>query len=298
MGLKELVNKGKCLIGLHEGEWRAASPTVCTYTRTCVRCAAKHSKVEHPWGDWRFVAEQSCEQLRSCSRCSMHEQRILHAHGDATFVSASSCEMQEVCRRCHDRRPVAARHSMTEWRFVDAEECRQVQHCSRCDVAGAQTRTLHTWGEWQHSNAHNGGVSACKRCGELQVRSATAPVGPEAPAAGESPDVKRSDSAQRHVLLVAHWRHTEIMSSGGFSLVTDTHLVLQADGRFRRWTHSASSMGSQTSEALTGSWHTEGDRLHSRTDGSGAGSAIRFTLQGDKLFFPDGGTQKLWERVR
>src|SRR5262249_42930891 len=43
--------------------------------------------------------------------------------------------------------------------------------------------------------------------------------------------------------LVGHWRHTNVMSSGGFCLVTDTHLVLDGEGRFARWSHSASGMG-------------------------------------------------------
>ena len=298
MGLMDLVNKGKCLIGLHEGEWRAASPTVCTFTRRCVRCAAEHSRVDHPWADWGFLANDACDQGRGCPRCSLHEQRVVHAFGAPALDSATSCDRHEECQRCHERRAASPEHVMTTWRFASDNDCRQVQQCSRCSADGTVTRVQHGWADWQHSNAHNGAVRVCRRCGELQAQPVTAPA-PAAHAAPQ-PSVSAADAARnpvRNPALVAHWRHTDGMSGGGVSFVNDTHLVLQADGRFRRWTHSASSMGTQTSEEFTGTWHSVGDVLHSRGEDGGTG-ALRFTTQGNTLFFPDNGSQKIWERVR
>ena len=313
MGLRDLVNKGKCLVGLHEGEWKAPSPTTCTFTRTCVRCTATHSRVEHPWSEWQFLEAGACDQGRHCQRCQLHEQRTQHAFGAAAFITTDSCQRQEECARCHAGRDVSPEHSMTAWRFVSADECRQVQHCSRCQADGTLTRTEHAWAEWQHSNAHNAPVRVCRRCGELQsrpapveqVRSAPPVITDNAIAdllarAGVPQDTQPAASqptTTRDPALVAHWRHTNAMSGSGFSMVTDTHLVLQGDGRFRRWTHTASSMGEQTSEALTGSWHCLGDVLHSRSDDGSAG-AIGYTVQGTTLYFPEGGSQKIWERVR
>ena len=314
VGLRDLVNKGKCLVGLHEGEWKAASATTCTFTRKCVRCAAEHSRVEHPWGEWRFLEAATCDQQRTCQRCQLHEQRVQHAFGAPAFVSTDSCERQEECARCHARRNVTPQHSLTAWRFVSADECQQVQQCGRCKADGTVTRVEHAWAEWQHSNAHNAPVRVCRRCGELQARPApveqaraAAPVistddvadllARAGTAQATRPAAAPSSSTTRDPSLVAHWRHTSAMSGSGFSMVTDTHLVLQGDGRFRRWTHTASSMGEQTSEALTGSWHNVGDVLHSRSDDGSAG-AITYTVQGSTLFFPEGGSQKIWERVR
>ncbi len=315
MGLRDLVNKGKCLVGLHEGEWRAASPTTCTFTRTCVRCGAEHSRVEHPWGEWRFVEAAACDQQRTCQRCQLHEQRVLHAFGAPAFVASDACERQEECTRCHARRDVAPQHNLTAWRFVAADECRQVQQCSRCHADGTGTRVEHAWAEWQHSNAHNAPVRVCRRCGELQAKAAPVEPARTAPPvitdndvadllarAGAAPGVRAATapppaSSMRDPSLVAHWRHTSAMSGSGFSMVTDTHMVLQGDGRFRRWTHTASSMGEQTSEALTGTWHCVGDVLHSRSDDGSVG-AITYTVQGSTLYFPEGGSQKIWERVR
>lgn len=309
----DLVNKGKCLIGLHEGDWKAASPTVCTFTRKCVRCAAVHTKVEHPWGDWRFLRQGDCEQQRSCPRCSLHEQRVTHAFGAATYVSSTTCDRREECQRCHTHRPAAAQHAMNAWRFVVADECRQVQQCSRCKADGSVTRTEHAWAEWQHSNAHNAPVRVCRRCGELQARPAPVDQPLSAPpvvtdaavadlharagtAQATRPAAAHQASNTRDPALIAHWRHTSAMSGSGFSMVTDTHLVLQGDGRFRRWTHTASSMGEQTSEAITGSWHSAGDVMHSRSDDGSVG-AISYTVQDSTLYFPEGGSQKIWERV-
>jgi len=294
VGLRDLINKGKCLIGLHEGEWRAASLTVCTFTRRCLRCGAEQSRVDHSWGEWHFPTADACDQGRSCLRCSLHEQQLVHAYGAAKFDSETTCDRHEECQRCHERRAASAQHVMTSWRFIGDEDCRQVQQCSRCSTDGTVTRVQHGWADWQHSNAHDGAVRVCRRCGELQVQPAAPPAAPDHTA---TPAAASASNAARNPALVAHWRHTEALSGEGFSLVTDTHLVFQADGRFRRWSHSASSMGSQTSEAITGTWHSISDVLHSRADDGGAGS-ITFSIHDNTLFFPDGGSQKLWQRVR
>lgn len=315
MGLMNLINKGKCLVGLHDGVWTAASATVCTFTRKCVRCGAVHTKVEHPWGGWRFLREGDCDEQRSCARCAMHEQRQTHAFGAATYVSETSCERQEECQRCRSQRPASVQHTMTAWRFVESDDCRQVQQCSRCHDDGTVFRVEHAWSEWQHSNAQNGPVRVCRRCGELQARPA-APVEhtrTPMPAIADNAVADllvRADSTYstgtesparasvtRDPALAAHWRHTDAMSGGGFSMVTDTHLQLHADGRFRRWTHTAGSTGEQTSEPFLGLWHCQADVLRLQYDDGDSG-ALRYTVQGTTLYFPDNGSQKIWERVR
>jgi hypothetical protein len=39
--------------------------------------------------------------------------------------------------------------------------------------------------------------------------------------------------------LLGHWRSTEMLGSGGFTMVTDTHCVLDAGGRFQWWSKSS-----------------------------------------------------------
>ena len=257
---------------------------------------------------------------------------------------------------------------MDEWRYTAEEACTQQDHCSRCQAPGTQRRIEHTWGDWQHSNVHNGPVRVCRRCGELQARATPAPVAQSAAPAGmggkpqketldamkprmpqlaestaalgrilgavgddaqarpspraESGQAKprpapptfnedevadllaRGDAAQgdrrlpqRDGRLVGHWRYTDAMSSGGFSLVTDLHLVLDDEGRFASWSHSASGMGETRSAPENGTWETRGATLLLNFD-DGNESGRAFELHADQLFFPQSSSHRLWERVR
>ena len=171
MGLKDLFNKGKCLIGLHAGEWELSSPTECSFARTCTRCGAEHHKVVHLWAEWGFIAEASCDELRTCGRCQVQEQRVNHAWGTPTYEADDSCKQYHVCNRCHAVQPTAARHVMDQWRYLHTDGCVQVQQCSRCRADGAIQRVEHRWGNWQYNPASNGPARVCRRCGELQTQS-------------------------------------------------------------------------------------------------------------------------------
>lgn len=140
MGLKDLLNKGKCLIGLHQGEWRASSVDSCTFTRVCERCGAEHHKVEHNWSEWTFVADAACQQVRTCRRCANQEERVNHAWAEAVYTAGGSCEQQQTCTRCCEVRPAPVRHVMNRWRYVGSGSCRQVEHCSRCQADGVKQR--------------------------------------------------------------------------------------------------------------------------------------------------------------
>jgi hypothetical protein len=69
--------------------------------------------------------------------------------------------------------------------------------------------------------------------------------------------------------LIGHWRHTQALSSGGFSFVTDVHLVLQDDGTYGMWSRSKGSMGSTDSELTTGVWKVDSGWLLLRPDSEG-----------------------------
>jgi hypothetical protein len=366
MGLRDLLDKGKCLIGLHQGEWKAASPTSCMYTRVCERCGAEHHKTEHVWQPWGFVADGACDQARTCGRCASREERVSHAWGEPTWVSSEGCEQHVVCGRCKAAKEAPVRHVMDQWRYVSADDCTQVQQCSRCRADGSGQRMEHAWGDWQHSNAHNGPVRVCRRCGEMQVPSAPSPgaapatprpVRPEARSRQEMFDALKpkmdelaeQEAAMGRILaameadaakalgaidaedspptpptvsdddvadllaraqgtqqpaaagqvdprLVGHWRCTEVISSGGFSLVTDIHVVLDTDGRFARWSHSESGLGGSRSDPEYGSWRSQQGSLVLDYD-DGTRSAQAFELHQNQLFLPQASSQRLWDRV-
>jgi hypothetical protein len=361
--IKDLLNKGKCLIGLHEGKWKSASSTECSFTRTCTRCGAEQQKVEHLWQEWAFVRETSCEQTRTCQRCRIEEQQIVHAWGAPTYKGEESCEQVQTCTRCHAVQVAPAKHVMNQWRYLGADACAQVEQCSRCNGDGIKRRVEHQWGDWQFNAETNQPVRVCQRCGELQMKSMPETAAPQTAPPGGSPAGKSrkelfdalkpkmqqlaementmsrvlgamADSAERTAheptklptvsddevadllaraetmeaqavkarvghdpRLVGHWRHTAPMSSGGFSLVTDTHLVLDEQGRFARWSHSASSFGERNTEPLEGTWQSREATLVLTYD-NGNESVLLYEVHARDLLFPNGGSQKYWQRVR
>ena len=318
MGLRDLLNKGKCLLGFHDGEWIAESATSCNFVRVCTRCKAEHRKVEHWWNEWAFVSDDACEQLRTCRRCAQQEQRVTHAWGTPAYVGDASCEQATECARCHASQVAEVRHVMDQWRYTSTDTCGQVQQCSRCQADGSTTRTEHLWADWQHSNAHSGPVRVCRRCGELEARplsvatpSADLPTVSDADVADllarahaidpasapATAPVAHTDGAEHDTRLVGHWRHTEAMSSGGFSSATDTHFVIDGSGRFARWSHTVGSMGESTSERFDGQWACRAGDLHLTYD-DGDTSLLSYDVHAQQLFFPHGGSQKYWERVR
>jgi hypothetical protein len=361
--IKDLLNKGKCLIGLHEGEWKSVSPTECSFTRTCMRCGAEQQKVEHVWAQWVFLSESSCDQTRTCGRCKIEEQRLVHAWGAPTYKGEESCEQLQTCARCHAVQEAPTKHVVNRWRYLGAEACTQIEQCSRCNTDGIKQRVEHQWGNWQLNPETKQPVRVCGRCGELEVKLTPEAAAPRATPSGVSPAGKSrkelfdalkpkmqqlaemegvmsrvlgsmADSAERtanepHVpptvsdddvadllaradateappaqgrpehdpRLVGHWRHTNVMSSGGFSLVTDTHLVLDGEGRLVRWSHSASGMGERTSARLEGTWQSPKQTLVLTFD-DGSESVLSYKVHARELLFPNGGSQKYWERVR
>lgn len=86
------------------------------------------------------------------------------------------------------------------------------------------------------------------------------------------------------------------MSSGGFSMVTDTHWILEGDGRFAEYSHQASGMGENTSAPSNGRWHATNGVLHVQLEIGGA-SEHPYHLEADQLFLPQEGHFRLWERV-
>ena len=323
--IKDLLNKGKCLIGLHEGEWKSVSPTECSFTRTCMRCGAKQQKVEHVWADWVFVNDSSCDQTRTCGRCKIEEQRVVHAWGAAAYKGEERCEQVQTCARCRAVQAAPTKHVMTRWRYLGAEACVQTEQCSRCNADGIKQRLEHQWGDWQFNPETKQPVRVCVRCGELQVKStpettrllgtitdsgerivnqpSTTPtvsddeVADLLARAGATESPTAQGRLKHDPRLVGHWRHTNVMSSGGFSLVTDTHLVLDEQGRFARWSHSASGMGETTSARLEGTWQSREQTL-ALTFEDGSESVLSYEVHARELLFPNGGSQKYWERVR
>ena len=116
-------------------------------------------------------------------------------------------------------------------------------------------------------------------------------VGCSEPTSSQPGEASRPLETARPAGMAGHWRFTDVMSSGDFSLVTDINLVLEADGGCRTWTKHGDGSGDPES---TGVWKTEGDRLLlGPAGGATMQDAGRFTMDGDRmrLVLPNGTIQ-------
>ena len=113
MALKDWLDTGKCLLGLHQGDWRLEAPGRCVLVQTCERCGAVNQREEHSWLDWHYAAEHRCDLSRSCSRCAESENRFEHQWGAWIYREDDSCEqryslraLQRMERRNSNRTPL------------------------------------------------------------------------------------------------------------------------------------------------------------------------------------------------
>ena len=117
---------------------------------------------------------------------------------------------------------------------------------------------------------------------------------------GERGKARRKISKRREPLdnrLPGHWRTTEALSSGGFSMASDTHCLLEASGRFQWWSTSVSSTGETRSGPEYGNWSSSGNTLRLEFD-DGRNLAFEYVLEGTSLLFPREKRHRLWERIK
>jgi hypothetical protein len=117
-----------------------------------------------------------------------------------------------------------------------------------------------------------------------------------AAAATAAPDASPFPGS-RDPALTGHWRHTEARGGGEFSMATDHHLVLEADGGYTTWNKSVSSLGTTEGERATGVWEAKDGVLRLRADG-GTWMESRYQISGDTLLrtLPSG-DKSVYERL-
>jgi hypothetical protein len=74
---KKLLQKGKCLVGFHEGEWNYEQPAQCIQTRLCTLCQKRQERTHHIWAVG-IEREGDCAQRGVCERCA--ERRSAPPH--------------------------------------------------------------------------------------------------------------------------------------------------------------------------------------------------------------------------
>jgi hypothetical protein len=392
---KNLLDKGKCSLGFHEGEWIYEDPGQCDQLRVCLRCQSQSRRTEHTWGEWAYLIEDACDLGRSCARCGQTEIRLEHSWGGAVYHEEASCQQVHLCQRCGESKPAGIEHQWDSWVYLADDDCNQVQLCGRCGESSHQTQLNHDWGRWQQDDFYGLPLRVCRHCGELvfdlgagpladqqpslqemdalmeqllaaetiedlykliqakqtslvspvrelyfrfafdqyghddDVRealenmqgllnlceqygieatfaqltganeaaeprpgsapaSATPQTAPASPAAGSGQD-------QVDPRLAGRYRHTDSQYSDGFSMATDTHMLLGSDGRFSWSSESAGSFGSSQSGPEYGRWFVANNQLYLAFD-SGSRMVQPFELSADSLFLPQEGHYRLWTR--
>jgi hypothetical protein len=165
---KDLLEKGRCVLGFHADTWRYAREGSCVQTSTCSRCQAVDRRVRHDWPDeWGGVWPQGCEVARRCRRCPEQEITVEHRWGPSAYRFEESCERVQPCTRCGAEKEAAAVHLWTEWMYDGDGSCTQTLRCARCNASGGSSRISHDWSRWQRSPFYDAQVQVCIRCAEM-----------------------------------------------------------------------------------------------------------------------------------
>lgn len=307
--------------------WQPFDDATCVTGRACRRCQREESREDHAWDLWEYAEPGACNQHVLCSRCRTPgaDTRVQHEHGEweaSTFYGADV----GVCERCGDMRfampdgtaePVSFQQAdAAVLRLASVATAEELQASIRAHRHVLFSRpAVHAFAfavdqrastdEERHTLRQLAAVVA--RCRDEGVDAVFGAI--QAPAAAPNPvaqpaavafDGRGSPSPTPSALdtqLVGQWRHTESMSSGGFSIVTDTHLVLDASGRFAWWSKSVSaSIGTSHSAREEGTWTASNAVLALAYD-DGTRFERPFYVEHDAMLMPSETRYRLWKRI-
>ncbi len=117
------------------------------------------------------------------------------------------------------------------------------------------------------------------------------------------PPAQRPAAGSLDPNLVGYWRHTKIYLSGGFSMTTDHHLLLAADGTCFWNSNSAGGMGgvsvSSRGEGWSyqGTWSASNGTLTQKWASHGTTEVYDYYLEGNTMMYK-GRKPKLWKLIR
>lgn len=308
--------------------WQRLDEASCTATRTCLRCGQAETKDDHDWNAWVYDEPDVCRQRVRCSRCTAPgtATRLQHDRGDWQWSEFYETGVA-VCRRCGEmvfatvdgeEEPVTFQQADAAIMHVvgsSSAEVRQRVSARQGVLFSPVAAHVFRYAADQRATDEDerkvfadlaGVVARCRDEGLESVfaRPAAPPASSPPPRPASSPTGAPMGAPTAHTggagadpRLVGHWRHTEALSSGGFSLVTDTNLVLDASGRFGWWSHSVSAaMGTDTTEREEGTWDVTGRTLSLQFD-DGATMTRRCDLDGNAMLWPEESRYRLWRRV-
>jgi hypothetical protein len=296
------------------------TPGSCEQIRPCARCDEKASAgVRHTWDGWRYETHDQCSQISACSRCGAPgpEKRLAHNWGnwyESQFYSAPV----RVCRRCAEtvfklgqERSETDVVSLQEiHRAVqelieskDAEVMREAIIRHQAVLFSPVTNKYFKFAVDQLSATADakdvfcklaGTIDRCRKEGVENVFSHASSGTAQASSGAShgSPAQPAGNAAALDQRLIGHWRHTEILGSGGFSMTIDTHCILDASGGMQWYSRTANG----TNAPESGAWSATKGTLNLKFD-KGDRLAFSYVLEGANMFCPREGRYRLWERI-
>jgi hypothetical protein len=323
----EMIRKcGRCRQEENKVEhaWAAPvyeAPGSCVQVRPCSRCREKSSAgVTHTWDSWSYEIHGQCTQVSTCSRCRANgmQKRISHNWGD-WYKSQFYAAPVRVCRRCGEM-IFALDHPKSEKESVSLQTVQRavedIMQATGVDGVREQITRYSTvlfspvtekyfnfavdqlaaTAEAKDTYLKLAGV--IDRCRREGVDSVFRPIpsGTAAVTSGASNDARAQTfvktDANIDQRLIGHWRHTEILGSGGLTMTIDTHCILDATGRMQWYSRTASG----TDGPESGVWSASNDTLNLMFD-KGDRLAFAYVLEGSTMFCPREGRYRFWERI-
>ena len=292
----------------------------CELIRPCSRCGeTKAAGTAHVWESWSYDGDQVCSQVVTCSRCgdTGPQRRITHEWG-AWYQSQFYGTGVRVCRRCAEMvfdleegnktDPVSLQMiDRAVWNVMESKDSammrgRVTQHSQVLlnpaaekyfkfaidqrapDVSAKDTlRQLGGLIERCRTQGIDAVFSPPVKAASPPATSTTSTVVSAAKPATEELDRR----------LLGHWRSTEMLGSGGgFTMVIDTHCVLDASGRFEWWSNSSGTPRGPEQ----GNWSASGNTLVLNFD-QGTPLPRNYVIESATMLWPGDRRYRLWERI-
>jgi hypothetical protein len=278
--LNNLFGLAGCASGVHPGEWQYMPEGGCLQVQICPLCGAVSQRVEHAWGLWEYVPLFEA-QARLCLRCN---DLSFDLPGEANLPTLNQIDQAVgACIQTADLDTLQAVLQENEAvLFTPALDlyiryCRQAysDHAEALEALEQIQAVLQACQEYGIPEAIDR-----LRQGANQTPEAPAPVPHGAGAVDDS--------------LVGRWRNTEAMSSGGFSMATDTYLVLDQSGQFSWSSHSVNAFGESKEGPEYGRWSAQGGVLDLQF-ASGERMSRQYTVSQNFLLLPQEGRYRHWE---
>lgn len=156
---KNLINRGGCMVGIHQGEWNYLDADSCEQHRICTVCETEQTRTEHQMGEWRVSDDHPCTSISTCQRCASIETQVNHTWGDWVYVADGSCQAVQVCTQCNET-------------SQDVED-------------------YHAWGKWIYSEAYRSPIRTCARC-QTQAMSFAVAAQSEPAVSGVADEIMQS----------------------------------------------------------------------------------------------------------